>query len=75
VVTAGDRTRLVLNLKAATGYKAQLQGKSLLVSLDPVAGAAPVATATSSQFAENRNRDTQPIKDLDFRRGPTAPAA
>jgi type IV pilus assembly protein PilQ len=39
VVTAGDRTRLVLNLKTATGYKAQLQGKSLLVSLDPVAGA------------------------------------
>jgi type IV pilus assembly protein PilQ len=72
VVTAGDRTRLVLNLKAATGYKAQLQGKSLLVSLDPVAGAAPVATSTSSQFAENRARDAQPIKDLDFRRGPDA---
>ncbi|TFY98993.1 type IV pilus secretin PilQ [Ramlibacter humi] len=70
VVTAGDRTRLVLNLKAATGYKAQLQGKSLLVSLDPVAVAAAPVTAQTSAFAESRNRDTQPIKDLDFRRGP-----
>jgi type IV pilus assembly protein PilQ len=72
VVTAGDRTRLVLNLKAATSYKAQLQGKSLLVSLDAVSGVAPVAAATASQFAENRARDAQPIKDLDFRRGPDA---
>jgi type IV pilus assembly protein PilQ len=68
VVTAGDRTRLVLNLKAATGYKAQLQGRSLLVSLDPVAVAAPAPGAAA--FAESRNRDAQPIRDLDFRRGP-----
>jgi type IV pilus assembly protein PilQ len=70
VVTSGDRTRLVLNLKTPTGYKAQLQGKSLLVSLDPVAATATAAASTPSQFAESRNRDTQPIKDLDFRRGP-----
>ena len=36
VVQAGDRTRVVLNLKQATAYKAQLQGKSLLVVLDAV---------------------------------------
>jgi type IV pilus assembly protein PilQ len=69
VVTAGDRTRLVFNLKSPTGYKAQLQGKSLLVSLDPVAVAAAAPTGTAAAFAESRNRDTQPIKDLDFRRG------
>jgi type IV pilus assembly protein PilQ len=69
IVQAGDRTRLVLNLKTATGYKAQLQGKSLLVSLDPVAAAAS-SPAAPSAFAESRNRDTQPIRDLDFRRGP-----
>jgi type IV pilus assembly protein PilQ len=34
VVQAGDRTRVVLNLKQAATYKAQLQGKSLLVLLD-----------------------------------------
>jgi type IV pilus assembly protein PilQ len=67
VVQAGDRTRVVLNLKQATNYKAQLQGKSLIVALDPVAAATP---DTSTQvFAENKNRDNLPLKDLDFRRG------
>jgi type IV pilus assembly protein PilQ len=68
VVQAGERTRLVLNLKSSTGYRAQLQGKSLLVVLDPVATAAPVP-GPAPAFAESRNRDTQPIRDLDFRRG------
>ncbi|KQT09464.1 type IV pilus secretin PilQ [Ramlibacter sp. Leaf400] len=72
VVTAGDRTRLVLNLRAATGYKAQIEGKSLLVSLEPVAVASATPSPAQSAFAESRNRDTQPIKDLDFRRGPDA---
>ena len=68
VVQAGDRTRVVLNLKQATAYKTQLQGKSLLVLLDPIVGAPPVAT-TAIHFSESQNRDTLPIKDLDFRRG------
>jgi type IV pilus assembly protein PilQ len=68
VVQAGDRTRVVLNLKQATTYKAQLQGKSLLVVLDAVVVAAPAVSA-APVFSENRNRDTLPLKDLDFRRG------
>jgi type IV pilus assembly protein PilQ len=68
IVQAGDRTRLVLNLKSPTGYRAQIQGKSLLVQLEPTAAAAGPVTA-QPVFAESRNRDTQPIKDLDFRRG------
>jgi len=68
VVQAGDRTRVVLNLKQPTAYTAQVQGKSLLVVLDTVAAAAPVVTP-APVFSENRNRDTLPIKDLDFRRG------
>ncbi|MGE0332776.1 MAG: type IV pilus secretin PilQ [Ramlibacter sp.] len=68
VVQAGERTRLVLNLKAAASYKAQIEGKSLLVLLDPVANAATAAPA-AAVFAESRNRDTQPLRDLDFRRG------
>ena len=68
VVQAGDRTRVVLNLKQPTAYKAQLQGKSLLVVLDAVAGSSPQASP-APVFAESRNRDTQPLKDLDFRRG------
>jgi type IV pilus assembly protein PilQ len=68
VVQSGDRTRLVLNLKAPAAYKAQLQGRSLLVVFDPLAVAGP-ATSAQPVFAESRNLDTQPIKDLDFRRG------
>jgi len=70
IVQAGDRTRLVLNLKTATSYKAQIQGKSLLVALDPIASAAPAVAGQAGAFAESRNRDTQPLRDLDFRRGP-----
>ena len=68
VVQAGDRTRVVLNLKQATAYKTQLQGKSLLVMLDAIVGAPP-AIAAAAHFSESQNRDTLPIKDLDFRRG------
>ncbi len=72
VVQSGDRTRVVLNLKQSTTYKAELQGKSLLVALDPVSASSITAspnTAARSTFAENGNAETTPIKDIDFRRG------
>ncbi|PKO45510.1 MAG: type IV pilus secretin PilQ [Betaproteobacteria bacterium HGW-Betaproteobacteria-3] len=68
VIEAGGRTRVVLNLKQAAAYRTQIQGKSLLVVLDPVAVAAQPAVSPQV-FAENRNRDSVPLKDLDFRRG------
>jgi type IV pilus assembly protein PilQ len=68
VVQSGDRTRMVLNLKQATSYKAQIQGKSLLVTLDPIATASQ-ATSAPSVFAESRNRDVMALRDIDFRRG------
>lgn len=68
VIQAGERTRVVLNLKTSTAYKAEIQGKSLFITLDPLVGAAP-APSNTPVFAENRNRDTLPLKDLDFRRG------
>ena len=69
VVQSGERTRLVLNLKAPAAYRAQLQGKSLLVVFDPVAQAGGAATPSQAVFAESRSAETQPIRDLDFRRG------
>jgi type IV pilus assembly protein PilQ len=68
VVQVGDRSRVVLNLKQATTYKAEIQGKSLLVVLDPAAGAA-LASSAATAFAESRNRDTLPLRDVDFRLG------
>lgn len=65
VVQAGERTRVVLNLKQPAAYKAEIQGKSLLVALEPVVASGP---ASITNFAESRNRDSAPLKDLDFRR-------
>ncbi|MDE2606174.1 MAG: type IV pilus secretin PilQ [Burkholderiales bacterium] len=69
VVQAGAVSRLVLNLKSPTNFKLQLDGKALLVTLDPVAQTA-AAASTASTFSESSNREVQPLKDVDFRRGP-----
>ncbi|OYY26961.1 MAG: secretin [Acidovorax sp. 39-64-12] len=70
VVQAGDRSRLVLNLKQATSYQAELQGKTLLISLLPVTTSAAASQQSSTTiFAESGSSDTLPLKDVDFRRG------
>jgi len=80
IAQGGERTRLVLNLKQAANYRAQLQGKALLVYVDlpNTAGASttPTSTAASStepvRFAENLNQSQMPLKGIDFRRGADA---
>jgi type IV pilus assembly protein PilQ len=67
VVQAGERTRVVLNLKNPAAYKAEIQGKSVLIVLESTAPSTPTVAATST-FAENHSRDSAPLKDLDFRR-------
>jgi type IV pilus assembly protein PilQ len=71
VAQAGERTRLVLNLRAPASYRAELQGKALMLVLE-TAGAAPLASAPSEsvQFAAPQNREALPLRDIDFRRGP-----
>ena len=83
VAQAGERTRLVLNLKAPTNYRAELQGKVLLLVLErtaaappPPMAAAPGATPTAgaapaapARFAEDQNRNQLALKEIDFRRG------
>ncbi|MBP6776732.1 MAG: type IV pilus secretin PilQ [Piscinibacter sp.] len=71
VALAGDRARLVLNLKAPSTYRTQLQGKALLVVLETGAPA-PLPEASGGQpvhFAESLNRTELPLKNIDFRRG------
>ena len=70
VIQAGDRTRVVLNLKQYTSYKTQIQGKSLYVSLDAVS--AVVAAEAPKVFSESLTRDALPLRDVDFRRGADA---
>ncbi|MFZ2308640.1 MAG: type IV pilus secretin PilQ [Rhodoferax sp.] len=67
VVQAGERTRVVLNLKNPAAYTAEIQGKSLLIVLESTVRSTPAA-AVAATFAENRSRDSAPLKDLDFRR-------
>jgi len=79
VASSGDRTRLVLNLKVPSAYHAELQGKSLLISLASGAAAAPGATTTATSttmttpaethFANSQNSDVLDLRDIDFRRG------
>ena len=54
VANAGDRSRVVLNLRQATTYRAQLQGKSLLLILDPAVGAAPAPAQTQAAQAQTQ---------------------
>lgn len=83
VAQAGDRTRLVLNLRQTSNYKAALQGKTLVLTLDNglaqptasasdrpvVAATAMPSTADTTRFAESRNVSSLALKDIDFRRG------
>ncbi len=70
IAQSGERTRLVLNLKAPAGYHAQIDGKVLIVSLE---NNAPATLASSSgqttRFAESLNRSQLSLRDIDFRRG------
>ncbi len=71
VALAGDRARLVLNLKSPSNYTTRLQGNALLVVLETAAPAPAAASAGGEpvHFAESLNRAQLPLKDIDFRRG------
>lgn len=69
VAQAGDRSRVVLNLRNASGYHAKLEGNALVVVLE----AAPLQAQAAGEpvhFAQSLNAAPQPLRDIDFRRGP-----
>jgi type IV pilus assembly protein PilQ len=68
VAQAGERTRLVLNLRQAASYQLQLQGKTLIVTLESAGPSDQVATAATN-FATPQNEQPLGLKDIDFRRG------
>jgi type IV pilus assembly protein PilQ len=75
VAQAGERTRLVLNLRQATTYRAQIDGKVLTLVLESSSAAAapgsaaPATAAAPTQFAPSLNATPLALKDIDFRRG------
>jgi type IV pilus assembly protein PilQ len=68
VVQAGDRTRVVINLKQSAGYQAKVEGNTLLVVMER-SEAVTAVTQPPQAFAESRNLDVVSLRDIDFRRG------
>lgn len=72
VVEGAGRARVVLNLKAAATYKTELQGKTLLVFLDPQTPGALAKSASNHQVLAApvlASQDVLSLSDVDFRRG------
>jgi type IV pilus assembly protein PilQ len=70
VAQAGERTRVVLNLRQASGYRAQLQDNALLIVLENAPDATAAAGANEPlHFAQSLNASSQTLQDIDFRRG------
>ena len=69
VVQAGERTRVVINLKQAATYKTEIQGKSLLITLDSASASSKgTGSTTAGLFAEKQGHEGVVLKDVDFRR-------
>jgi len=69
IVQAGQRSRLVLNLKRSVPYTTVIEGNVVIITLDATG---PASTATTSsqpvRFAEPGTVRTE-LKEIDFRRG------
>src|SRR5205814_672362 len=68
VVQAGERTRLVLNLRNMVPYESKIDGSSFLITLAATGGAQQAATG-AARFAEGRLDLQHTLKDVNFRRG------
>src|SRR5258708_19975454 len=69
VVQAGERTRLVLNLRNMVPYESKIEGSSLLITLAATGGAQQATTGGAARFAEGRSDVQHALKDVNFRRG------
>jgi type IV pilus assembly protein PilQ len=70
IAQAADRTRLVLNLRQASGYRAELQGNALLIVLEAPVVASVANPGETVNFAPSQNTAVAALRELDFRRGP-----
>jgi len=75
VVQAGERTRLVLNLKRPLNYAAAIDGKSVVLTVEGSGGnaqavnAAGLPVAAAPAAAAGAHSPAPALRDLDFRRG------
>jgi type IV pilus assembly protein PilQ len=70
VVQAGERTRLVFNLKRALNYAAAIDGKSVIVTIEGSGGVAQAVNSAGIPVdAGPKPAGRQLLRDMDFRRG------
>ena len=72
VAQAGERTRLVLNLKRALNYATAIDGKSIIVTIEGSGGVAQAMNASGLPVAARAPAAPmarQQLRDLDFKRG------
>jgi type IV pilus assembly protein PilQ len=75
VVQAGERTRVVFNLKRALNYATAIDGKSVIVTVDGSGGVAQAVNAAGLPVGATDSRAQVPatgrqlLRDMDFRRG------
>jgi type IV pilus assembly protein PilQ len=69
MVQAGERTRMVLNLRQLVAYDTQIDGNNLLIILAGATVASGGGAAAVTHFVEAKQADTHTVRDIDFRRG------
>ncbi len=71
IVQVGDRTRLVLNLSRLMHHDVQVQGKSLLITLNTVSDRHRRENASAKFTQGVAEKELNSMLDVDFRRGET----
>lgn len=71
IVTSGSRSRVVLSLKRQMRYKSELEGRDLIITLDPTLAAVQANEKPTStmQFVQAAKANKHALRDVDFRRG------
>ncbi|MEZ5742013.1 MAG: type IV pilus secretin PilQ family protein, partial [Burkholderiaceae bacterium] len=71
IITAGNRSRVVLSLKQPMQYKTETEGRDLLITLDPkvVAATTPTKSATYTFAQSQQPASEHSVREIDFRRG------
>ena len=69
MVQAGERTRMVLNLRQLVGYDTRIDGKNLVIILAGATVASGSGGAAVTHFVEAKPTDAHTVRDIDFRRG------
>lgn len=70
VVQSAGRTRMVFELSRNMSHDTQIEGRSLLITLQATGAAAAAATGVTQTFSRAQPGDRQhSLRDIDFRRG------